>query len=119
MSPILHAFLSQTAPDGQPSSPLGGIAGFLPFILIALVFYFVFFRPQQRQAKQHQSFLGSLKKGDEVVTQGGIVGTVVLVEDRTVTIDAGGGTKLRIVKGQITGQWKAPEAQQSKLEAKK
>jgi preprotein translocase subunit YajC len=118
MSPALHAFLSQTAPDGQ-QGPLGGIAGFLPFILIALVFYFVFFRPQQRQAKQHQSFLGSLKKGDEVVTQGGIVGTVVMVEDRTVTIDAGSGTKLRIVKAQIVGQWKAAEPQQSKLEAKK
>jgi preprotein translocase subunit YajC len=119
MSPVLHAFLSQTAPDGQPAGPLGGIAGFLPFILIALVFYFVFFRPQQKQAKQHTSFLGSLKKGDEVVTQGGIVGTVVVVEDRTVTIDVGSGTKLRVVKGQIAGQWKAAEPQQSKLEAKK
>ena len=82
------------------------------------MFYFIFFRPQQKQAKQHQAFLGALKKGDEVVTQGGIVGTVVLVEDRTVTVDVGGGTKLRVVKGQIAGQWKLPE-QQPKLEAKK
>lgn len=119
MHPVLHAFLSQTAPDGQPAGPLGAISGFLPFILIALVFYFVFFRPQQKQAKQHQSFLGSLKKGDEVVTNGGIVGTIVLVEDRTVTIDAGGGTKLRVVKAQVAGQWKAAEAQPAKLEAKK
>lgn len=120
MSPVLHAFLSQTAPDAQPSGPFGGAAGtFLPFILIAFVFYFVFFRPQQKQAKQHQAFLGSLKKGDEVVTQGGIVGTVVMVEDRTVTIDVGSGTKLRVVKGQIAGQWKAPEPHQAKLEAKK
>lgn len=119
MTPVLHAFLSQTAPDGQPAGPLGGIAGFLPFILIALVFYFVFFRPQQKQSKQHQSFLGSLKKGDEVVTQGGIVGTIVLVEDRTVSIDVGSGTKLRVVKGQIAGQWKPVELQQAKVEAKK
>jgi preprotein translocase subunit YajC len=119
MTPVLHAFLSQTAPDGQPAGPLGGITGFLPFILIALVFYFVFFRPQQKQAKQHQSFLGSLKKGDEVVTQGGIVGTVVMVEDRTVSIDVGSGTKLRVVKGQIAGQWKPVEMQQPKVEAKK
>lgn len=119
MHPVLHAFLSQTAPDGQPAGPLGALGGFLPFVLIALVFYFVFFRPQQKQAKQHQSFLGSLKKGDEVVTQGGIVGTVVLVEDRTVTVDVGGGTKLRVVKNQVAGQWKPVEAQPSKLEAKK
>jgi len=119
MTPVLQAFLSQTAPDGQPSGPFGAIGGFLPFILIALVFYFVFFRPQQRQAKQHQAFIGSLKKGDEVVTQSGIIGTVTQVEDRTVTIDVGGGTKLRILKAQVGGQWKAIESQPVKAEAKK
>ncbi len=116
MHSVLHAFFSQTAPEAQAQNP---IIAFLPFILIAAVFYFVFFRPQARQAKQHQSFLGGLKRGDEVVTQGGIVGTVVLVEDRTVTVDAGGGTKLRIVKAQISGQWKPVEAQPVKAEAKK
>jgi preprotein translocase subunit YajC len=117
MHPLLQAFHAQTAPDGQAQNP---IMAFLPFILIAVVFYFVFFRPQSRQAKQHQAFLGALKKGDEVVTQGGIVGTVVLVEDRTVTIDAGQGTKLRVMKAQIAGQWKATEAAPAqKAEAKK
>ncbi len=120
MHPVLYAFLSQTAPDGQqPAGPMGGLGQFLPFILIAFVFYFVFFRPQQRQAKQHRSFIGSLKKGDEVVTQGGIIGTVVLVEDRTVTIDVGSGTKLRVLKNNIAGQWKAVEPTQAKAEAKK
>jgi len=108
MHPVLHAFLSQTAPEGQAANP---ILQFLPFILIAFVFYFIFFRPQQRQAKQHQAFLVALKKGDEVVTQGGIVGTVHLVEDRVVTIDVGGGTKLRVIKNQVAGGWKAVEAQ--------
>ena len=116
MHPVLHAFLAQTAPEGQAQNP---IMSFLPFILIAVVFYFVFFRPQARQAKQHQSFLSALKKGDEVVTQGGIIGTVVLVEDRTVTVDVGGGTKLRILKSQISGQWKQVESAPVKAEAKK
>ena len=114
MSPVLHAFFAQTAPEGQSSNPIGA---FLPFILIALVFYFVFFRPQQKQAKQHQAFVTSLKKGDEVVTQSGIVGTVHAVEDRTITLDVGGGTKLRVVKNQVAGQWKAAEA--AATEAKK
>ena len=114
MSPLLHAFFAQTAEGQAAPSP---IAQFLPFILIALVFYFVFFRPQQKQAKQHQSFVTSLKKGDEVVTQSGIVGTVHSVDDRTVTLDVGGGTKLRIVKNQVSGQWKAAEA--AATEAKK
>ncbi len=112
MHPVLHAFLSQTA-EGQAQNP---IVSFLPFILIAVVFYFVFFRPQAKQAKQHQSFLGGLKKGDEVLTQGGIIGTVVLVEDRTVTLDVGSGTKLRVVKNQVSGAWKQLEP---KAEAKK
>jgi preprotein translocase subunit YajC len=112
MSPVLQAFFAQTAPEGQAAQ--NPIAAFLPFILIALVFYFVFFRPQSKQAKQHKAFLAALKKGDEVVTQGGIIGTVAAVEDRTVTVDAGGGTKLRILKAQIIGQWKPVE-----MEAKK
>jgi preprotein translocase subunit YajC len=112
MHPLLHAFLSQTA-EGQATNP---IVSFLPFILIAVVFYFVFFRPQARQAKQHQSFLGALKKGDEVLTQGGIIGTVVLVEDRTVTLDVGAGTKIRVIKNQVAGAWKPVEP---KAEAKK
>ena len=116
MSPVLHAFFAQTAEGQAAQNP---IAAFLPFVLIALVFYFVFFRPQQKQAKQHQALVTALKKGDEVVTQSGIVGTVVLVEDRTVTIDAGGGTKLRILKAQVAGQWKAVESQPVKAEAKK
>lgn len=116
MVPVLHAFLSQTA-EGQPApNPL---VQFLPFILIAVVFYFVFFRPQQKQAKEHQKFLGELARGTEVVTQGGIVGTVVLVEDRTVTIDVGGGNKIRVLKGNVVGAWQeklpaAPSKQEKK-----
>ncbi len=115
MVPVLHAFLSQTA-EGQPApSPL---VQFLPFILIAVVFYFVFFRPQQKQAKEHQKFLGELARGTEVVTQGGIVGTVVLVEDRTVTIDLGGGTKVRVLKGNVVGAWQEKPATPAKPEKK-
>jgi preprotein translocase subunit YajC len=107
MHPVFQAFLAQTA-EGQPAQ--NPVVAFLPFILIAVVFYFVFFRPQQKQAKQHQTFLGALKKGDEVVTQGGLVGTVVLVEDRTVTIDVGAGTKVRVLKGHVSGAWQEKPA---------
>ena len=107
MHPILDAFLAQSS-DGQ-QSPLGMM---LPFLAIAVVFYFIFFRPQQKQRKQHEAFLQGLKKGDEVVTQSGIIGEVVAVEDRVVTVNVGGGTKLRILKAQVAGQWKeAPQAE--------
>jgi preprotein translocase subunit YajC len=117
MTPLLEAFLSQSAPQ---QSPLGGIGGLLPILLIFVVFYFILIRPQQRQAKKQQAFLAALKKGDEVVTQGGIIGTVFAVQDRTVTIDLGGGVKIRVVKPQVAGPWKeGPEAEPAKTEAKK
>jgi preprotein translocase subunit YajC len=116
MHPIFQSFLAQTAETPQQGNP---VMAFLPFIAIAVVFYFVFFRPQAKQQKQHQSFLGGLKKGDEVVTQGGIVGRVAAVEDRTVQLDVGGGSKLRVLKAQIVGQWVEKPAEPLKAEAKK
>jgi preprotein translocase subunit YajC len=83
------------------------------------VFYFVIWRPQAKERKRLQEYVSALKKGDEVVTASGIIGTVWLVEDRVVTLDVGGGTKLRVVKAQIAGQWKAVESQPAKAEAKK
>ena len=116
MHPLFQAFLAQTAETPQQGNP---VMAFLPFIAIAVVFYFVFFRPQAKQQKQHQAFLGGLKKGDEVVTQGGIVGRVSEVQDRTILVDVGGGTKLRILKTQIAGQWAEKPAEPVKAEAKK
>jgi preprotein translocase subunit YajC len=101
MHPIFQAFHGQTA-DGGGGSAFGM---FLPMILIFVVFYFVFFRPQAKQQKQHQTFLQAMKKGDDVVTNGGIVGRIFMVDDRTVTLDVGGGTKLRVLKTQIASAW--------------
>jgi preprotein translocase subunit YajC len=105
MHPAFHAFLAQTAEGSPAQSPQSGFMQIVPLIAIAVVFYFVFFRPQQKQAKEHQKFVAELAKGTEVVTQGGLVGTVVLVEDRTITLDLGGGTKVRVLKGNVVGAW--------------
>lgn len=115
MVPVLQSFLSQTAPEG--GGPFGALGGILPLVLIFVVFYFVLIRPQQKAAKQQQAFQAALKKGDEVLTNSGIVGTIVNVEDRTATLDVGQGTKLRVVKSQIAGAWKPVE--DTKVEAKK
>jgi preprotein translocase subunit YajC len=112
---ILDAFLAQAADGQQGGSPLVQL---VPFLAIAVVFYFIFFRPQQKQQKQHQGFLQGLKKGDEVVTQGGIIGEVVSVEDRVVTLNIGGGTKVRMLKAQVAGQWKEGAAADAKPEKK-
>jgi len=117
MSPVLHAFFAQAA-DGQAAqaNPLGQM---LPFVLIALVFYFVFFRPQQKQQKQHRAMIESTQKGDEIVTHAGFYATVVSVED-PLTVDLGGGTKVRMVKSQIARNVSAERrAAEAKTEAKK
>jgi preprotein translocase subunit YajC len=114
MAPLLDAFLAQTSDGAPPANPL---VTFMPFVLIAVVFYFVFFRPQAKQAKAHQKFVSELKKGDEVLTQGGMIGVVFAVDDRTVTLDVGSGTKVRVVKAQVAGPWKPAEA--PKAEARK
>ena len=116
MDSIFQAFHGQTA-DGGGGSALGM---FVPMILIFVVFYFVFFRPQAKQQKQHQTFLQALKKGDDVVTNGGIVGRVYQVEDRTVTIDVGGGNKLRVLKAQVATAWSEQgTTEAAKVEGKK
>ena len=121
MHPLFDAFLAQTA-DATPTAPggPGALLQQLPFfIAIAAVFYFVMIRPQQKPAKQHQGFLAGLAKGTEVVTQGGLIGTVVLVEDRTVTIDVGGGNKVRVLKANVAGAWQEkPPAAAGKQEKK-
>jgi preprotein translocase subunit YajC len=116
MAPFLDSFVAQTADGASGQNP---IFGFLPFILIAVVFYFVFFRPQAKQAKEHQKFVTELKKGDEVLTQGGLIGMVHQVDDRTVTLDVGAGTKVRVVKAQVAGPWKQVEAKAASAEARK
>jgi preprotein translocase subunit YajC len=117
MHPLLTSFLSQTA-DASPTG--GGYQSLILFGGMIAIFYFVLWRPQAKERKKVQEFIANLKKGDEVITQGGIVGTVVQVEDRTVTVDAGGGTKLRVLKSYVAGPYKQPEPQQpAKAEAKK
>ena len=100
MHSILTAFLAETSPDATSS-----MMQLVPFVLIAVVFYLVFFRPQQKQVKKHQAFVSQLQKGQDVITQGGIIGRVFQVDDKTVTLDLGGGNKVRFLKGQVSGTW--------------
>jgi preprotein translocase subunit YajC len=85
-------------------SPSGGLGYWLPIQLIGfgLVFYFLLFRPQQQARKRHEELLKTLKKGDEIVTTGGIIGKVKGLEGDRVTVESGTSTlvvdRARIVK---------------------
>lgn len=79
----MNLFLMMAPSPGGAQNPLGAI---LPIVLIFVVFYFLIIRPQQKQRKEHRALLESLKSGDQVVTIGGIHGTVVAVDDASHTV---------------------------------
>lgn len=119
MHPLTTALLSQTAPDGGASPFLGTMQLPLMLALMFGVFYFVLWRPQSRERKKLETFRQSMKKGDRVWTQGGIIGTVSFVEDQAVMLDIGAG-KIRVLKTFVGGEWKEKgEVPEPKLEAKK
>lgn len=76
----------------------GGIAAFLPLILIVLVFYLFFIRPQMKKQKELNKFRENIKKGDRVITIGGIHGKIVEVQEKTFIIEVEGQNKLKIEK---------------------
>ncbi len=90
------------AADGA-AAPQGGLMGFLPLILIFVVFYFLLIRPQQKKAKEHQEFIANLKKGDEVVTSGGIHGTVTGLTERVATLEIADNVKIKVSRQYILG----------------
>jgi preprotein translocase subunit YajC len=76
---------------------------FLPIVLIFVVFYFLLILPQQKKAKQHKAMLSQLRRGDRVVTGGGIIGTVAkVVNDEEVSVEIAEGTRVRVLRGTIT-----------------
>jgi preprotein translocase subunit YajC len=77
--------------------------GFVPFVLMFLVFYFLIIRPQARKQKDTQDFMTSLKKGDQVLTAGGIFGTIEGITDRFVDLRVSESTKFKILKSHLAG----------------
>ena len=87
-----------------------GIAQFIPLILIFVIFYFFLIRPQQKRVKEHKPMVESLKRGDEVITSGGIIGIVDRVmEDDRIEVTIGEGTKVQIIRSTITSLLKKEE----------
>ena len=84
----------------------GGFAAILfqtfPFILIFIVFYMLMIRPQQRRMKEHQAAINAVKKGDEVVTGGGIRGRVTKVTDEDAEVEIAQGVKVRVIKSTLS-----------------
>jgi len=88
--------------DGTGGSS-GGFGAFLPLILMFAIFYFLLIRPQQKKAKQHKQLLSAIKKGDRVVTSGGLHGLVTGITEDVVTIEIAPKVRVKIARGSISG----------------
>lgn len=93
----LFILLQAPAKGGEPNT----LMQLLPLLLILIVFYFFFIRPQQKKAKEQKKFREALKKGQKIVTIGGIHGKILEVKDTTVIIEVGNGIKMTVEKSAI------------------
>ena len=92
---------------------------FLPLVLIFVVFYFLLIRPQQRKAKDQKAMLDALRRGDRVVTGGGIIGTVARVENpEEVTVDIADGVRVRVLRSTISSVLAKPDPAAAREAAK-
>ena len=96
MISLAHA---QTA--GAAADPMGGLMQMLPMILMFVVLWFLMIRPQMKKSKEHKALLAAIAKGDEVVTQGGIVGKVTKVGDSYVSVEIATGVEVVVQKPSI------------------
>ncbi len=93
---VLNLFLQQSAPSSS-------LLGFLPILLIFAIFYFLLFLPMQRQRKQQQKMLTELQNGNEVVTSGGIVGTIVSIDgDKLVLRVRPDNVKIQVTRSSVS-----------------
>ena len=92
---------------------------FLPLILIFAVFYFLLIRPQQRKVKQHKEMLSNLKRGDKIITSGGIIGTINKVADsRELTVEVSENVEIKIAPGMVADLYIMPEVKKKELPKK-
>jgi preprotein translocase subunit YajC len=80
----------------------GGFTGFIPLILMFVIFYFLLIRPQQKKTKEHRQMISNLKKGDRIVTSGGIHGRITGMDESTITVEIADKVRVKVVRGNVS-----------------
>jgi len=96
------------APSGAEGGDVNTLMGFLPMILIFAVFYLLLIRPQQKKMKDHRALLDGLKKGDTVITQGGLYGKIVSIQEQVVTLEIAEKVRVRVTRASVSGLASSP-----------
>lgn len=92
------------AAQDAPAGAAGSFTSFLlPMIIMVAIFYFLLIRPQQQKAKEHKALLANLKKGDRIITNGGIIGTIVNLDDQIVNLEVADKVRIEMGRPYIAG----------------
>lgn len=94
---------SALAQEGGKAAQNVGIQNFVPIILIFGIVYFLLIKPQKKQLEEEKAMLSTINKGDEIYTKSGILGTIVGMTDKVITLEVSENTKIKILKSQIGG----------------
>ena len=105
------AFFHLAQAGGSTASPLVQL---VPILLIFAIFYFLLLAPMRKRQKQHQALLGALKRGDKVVTNGGLLGEIAAVEEKVVHLKLADNVRVRVAKSAIAGLEGDPQAEEPK-----
>jgi preprotein translocase subunit YajC len=97
---IAYAMGQGAAGSGQGA---GGFTGFIPLILMFVIFYFLLIRPQQKKSKEHREMINTLKKGDRIITSGGLHGQITGVNDATLTVEIAEKVRVKINRASVAG----------------
>ena len=89
---------------GSGGSGAGGYAGLIPLVLMFVIFYFLLIRPQQTKAKKHRELLSNLKRGDSVITSGGIYGRIAEINENIVVLEVADKVRIKVGRGFVSGQ---------------
>ena len=95
---------TQAAYAAQAPAGAGGLSAFMPIVILFVIFYFILIRPQQKRAKEHQNTLEALQPGDMVITNGGIYGTIVKIDNLVVTLQCSDKVRIKVIKKAISSK---------------
>ncbi len=98
MVDIVYA-MGQSGAAGQGAQ--GGFTAFIPLILMFVIFYFLLIRPQQKKTKEHREMISNLKKGDRIITAGGIYGRITGIDDTTVTLEIADKVRIKMARQNV------------------
>ena len=88
---------------GSGGSGAGGFAGLIPLVLMFVIFYFLLIRPQQKKAKTHRELLSNLKRGDSVITSGGIYGRIAEINDNIIVLEVADKVRIKVARTFVSG----------------